>query len=213
MAENQMDRDSLGSLTIPSESSGKLATSMPPALAAKVGDPIGPRELAAEMARLNATFGLPKDRTAEQVRIMANEWHKALQGFGIKSLRYAVDNLIRNSKWWPALSEVYALCKADHDGWKDALLIDREPSYKASDDGWVKPPPVTPPTEAEKAAKRAADVLTARAKYKDFFKSQSLTDRIDEWAPASKSPVVSDALRAAAIKGGYWRGPVNEETA
>lgn len=190
-----------------------MPTSFPPALAAKVGEPIGPRDLAAEMARLNATFGLPKDRTPDQVRVMANEWLKALQGFGIKSLRYAVDNLIRNSKWWPALSEVHALCKADHDGWKDALLIDRQPSYRASDDGWVKPPPLPPLTEAEKVAKRAADVLAAREKYKDFFKSQAVTDRIDEWAPASKSTEVSPALRAAAIKGGYWRGPVDEETA
>lgn len=164
-------------------------------LAEKVGEPITPLVIASEIARLTATFGPIKDRSADQVRIMANEWLKALQGFGIKSLRYAIDNLIRNSKWWPALSEVYALCKADHDGWKDALLIDRQPSYKASDDGWVKPPPAAPLTEAEKIAKRAADVLAAREKYKDFFKSQSLTDRIDEWAPASKSADVSPALR------------------
>lgn len=165
---------------------------MPPALVAKVGEAITVRDLTAEMARLNAAFGLPKDRTADQLRVMANEWFKALQPFGVKSLRYAVDNVIRNSKWWPALSEVYALVKADHDGWKDALLIDRPPSYRASDDGWVKPAPLT---EAEKAAKRAADVLSARAKYKDFFNTQAVTDRIDEWSPASKVMEASDSLR------------------
>lgn len=205
---DQDDRDSLGSLTTLSEYSERSVTICAEMLP-RVGELITPTDLAAQMARLNATFGIPRDRTADQVRVMAAEWFRALQFFGAKSLAYAVDNLIRNSKWWPTLSEVHALCKADHDGWEDALGLRPDPTNITRKRLQGKTFCRDGRTEAEEIAYRAAEVL--RMKREAGFGSQAdplleMQDKRMVKPAAQDDGYVSPQLKAIAQKNGFWRG-------
>jgi hypothetical protein len=124
----------------------------------QAGQPISALQLTDELTRLNAVFGSPKDRTMDQIRVMANEWMKALKPFGRATVHRAVSKLIQESKWWPALAEVLALCLADEEGWRDALGIKDDRRYVAEPDAFAR----DGRTEAEEIAHRAAMVASMR---------------------------------------------------
>ena len=90
-------------------------------LAKALGEPITPKQLTDQMARLNAAFGTPKDRSSEQLRVMANEWFKALRNYGEKTLRDAVSKSLVTCKWWPTLAEIAELCRSIEAEWKDVF--------------------------------------------------------------------------------------------
>jgi len=178
----------------------------------RVGDPITPRFLAAQMARLNANFGNPKDRTADQVRIMASEWFEALGGFGTITVQQAFDKIIRTwvpsfGRTWPSLAEVNALCTDDHQGWLDALQLkpdNRTKPHQRDDEPFCR----EGRTEAEEIAYRAAQLKKIKASlpFTPAF-DYEVTDTIEPAKPAlADDGYVSPALEAIARKRGYWRG-------
>lgn len=95
-----------------------------------MGQKITAALLTEQLTRMNAVFGNPKDRTEGQIRIMANEWHRALGGFGAVTVVRAITRTIETWKfgWMGALAEVVELCKADDVSWRDALGLIEEPS-------------------------------------------------------------------------------------
>lgn len=178
-------RDSLGFLTTPSGYSARSVMNSPTErLRAEVGDRVSARELAKQMARLNAEYGPLKDLTADQVRVKAAEWLHALDSFGWRTLDRAVNQWLRVGKWWPKLSEIYELCKSDDDSWRDALglLEDQRPAYKAESEVFAR----DGRTEAEEIAHRIAQTQKWKA---DAGLSgptiETLGERMDAWAPAS----------------------------
>lgn len=127
----------------------------------------------------------------DQIRVMANEWLKALKGYGVATVHRAVTKMIHESKWWPALAEVVALCRSDEDGWRDALGIKPERRYNAeplvfAQDGR---------TEAEEIAHRVATI--ASMKREAGFNSDAPAEVFarSEKNPASQSVEVSAHIR------------------
>lgn len=175
----------------------------------RVGDPITPRFLTAQMARLNANFGNPKDRTADQVRIMASEWFEALSGFGTITVRQAFDKIIRTwvpsfGRTWPSLAEVHALCAADHEGWHDALQLAKPKAHVRDEEPFCR----EGRTEAEEIAYRVAKLKEIKASlpFTPAFDYEP-TDTIEPAKPAlADDGYVSPALEEIARKRGYWRG-------
>lgn len=135
-----MAKDSLGtvgrSLTTPSESSRSLVTkSVNEKYLEAVGPTITAAQLTEQLTRMNAVFGNPKDRTEGQIRIMANEWLRALGGYGAGTVVRAINQLIETWKfgWMGALAEVVEKCKMDDAGWRDAFGMIEEPNRGLTD--------------------------------------------------------------------------------
>lgn len=198
-----MERDSLGSLSIPLGYLGKLVTSSPAQeFREQVGEQITPKQLTAEMARLNAAFGPPKDRTPEQVRVMTNEWYRALQGFGHKTVKLAIDKVVLTwvpsfGRTWPSIAEVHAICQKEETEWADVKGITgrRYPGLEDWTGRGDAPKPFEIQSPEQIAARKAAAVARMKAAYKGAFEEQSWTDRFEQWTPASQDMTVSDALR------------------
>ena len=141
------------------------------------------RELSVELARLNAVFGVPRDRTADLARVMANEWFNALSLFGAGVVRDAVTKAIASLKFWPTIAEVLRLCEAGNDDLKAILGVERGGYFKADQ--------IPDLTEDEIA--RRGRVLDA-IKVKTGFVSDNGDDKPRVVAPASQSMQVSPAL-------------------
>lgn len=94
-----------------------------------VGPSITAQLLTEQLTRMNAVFGNPKDRTDAQIRIMANEWHRALSHFGAVTVVKAITRTIETWKfgWQGALAEVVEQCRADDTSWRDAFGLKHEP--------------------------------------------------------------------------------------
>jgi len=73
------------------------------------------------MARLTATFGTPKDRTPDQMRMMVAEWFRVLRVYGNRTVTRAFDKTIGTAKWFPTIAEIADHCAKDQDSWKDAI--------------------------------------------------------------------------------------------
>lgn len=168
------------------------------ALAERVGEPPGPEFLAAQLARLNATFGEPKNRSPELARIWAREWLRALSGYGQKTIKAAFDQVILSNKFWPTISEVVGLCKADDVHHRDMVgLVNPTPHLEdytgRGSQGFCR----EGRTEAEEIAYRTAQVEAIKAKH-DW---KPITDNglapPRETAPASQDMTVSESLRSS----------------
>lgn len=99
------------------------------------GEPLTPVHLSEQLLRLAAIFGEPKAKSDELMLVMAKEWHAALKGFGVKTVALAVTKHARESKWWPTLAEIVALCRAEDNSWRDALGLLRPsglPEFKSA---------------------------------------------------------------------------------
>lgn len=128
----------------------------------------------------------------DQIRVMANEWLKALRTFGVQTVHRATTKCIQESKWWPALAEVVALCRSDEDGWRDALGIKDERRHHAEPLAFAQ----DGRTEAEEIAYRAAQVASMKREAGinlDAGNSDTVTPR--EVAAASQSAGVSFQIR------------------
>lgn len=128
----------------------------------------------------------------DQIRVMANEWLKALRAFGVQTVHRATTKCIQESKWWPALAEVVALCRADEDGWRDALGIKDDRRYVAEPEAFAR----AGRTEAEEIAFRAAQVRSM--KQQAGFNSSPEIDgdtAAHEPIAASKSEIVTPQAR------------------
>lgn len=127
----------------------------------------------------------------DQIRVMANEWLKALRAFGAQTVHRATTKCIQESKWWPALAEVVALCRADEDGWRDALGLKDERRYIAEPDTFAR----DGRTEAEEIAHRIATVKAMKAEAGFGTSEEIIGEARAPAAPASQDMRVSDALR------------------
>lgn len=128
----------------------------------------------------------------DQIRVMANEWLKALRAFGVQTVHRATTKCIQESKWWPALAEVVALCRADEDGWRDALGIKDDRRYVAEPEAFAR----DGRTEAEEIAHRVA--MVASMKREAGFNSAPEVDgdtAAHEPIAASKSAIVTPQVR------------------
>lgn len=199
-----MERDSLGtvgqSLTIRSASSGSLVTN---SASEKYREAVGPKITAAilteQLTRMNAVFGNPKDRTEGQIRIMANEWHRALSAFGAATVVKAITRTIETWKfgWQGALAEVVEQCRADDASWRDAFGLIAEPSRGLEDwTGRGERFEQEGRTTVEEIAHRAATVAAMKAEA-GFGKNScdGVSVSHEHAAPASQSIAVSSALR------------------
>lgn len=141
------------------------------------------------MARLTATFGTPKDRTPDQMRMMVAEWFRVLKPYGIHTVTRAFDKVIETAKWFPTIAEIADHCSNDLESWRDAIGIDvHETGQKPFTD---KPRGALGP---EDVAKRVADCL--RWKQEAGF-GQSGPDPLDgktKPKEASQESTVSFAL-------------------
>ena len=155
-----------------------------------------PDFLASQLARCNATFGEPKNRSPELARIWANEWFRALSGYGCKTVCGAFDQAIRSGKFWPTISEVLEFCRADDHHHRDMVgLVNPTPHLEdytgRAAQGFCR----EGRTEAEEIAHRAAQVEAIKAKHG----WKPITDNglipVREPAPASQDMTVSDTLR------------------
>ena len=128
----------------------------------------------------------------DQIRVMANEWLKALRIFGVQTVHRATTKCIQESKWWPALAEVVALCRADEDGWRDALGIKDDRRHVAEPEAFAR----EGRTEAEEIAHRVA--MVASMKRQAGFNSAPEIDgdtAAHEPIAASKSTMVTPQVR------------------
>lgn len=153
------------------------------------GSPLEPKQLTDQMARLTATFGTPKDRTPDQMRMMVAEWFRALRVYGLKTVTRAFDKVIETAKWFPTIAEIADLCSKDLESWRDAIGIGQ---HQMGQQPFRDPP--RGPISAEEIAKRAAQCLHWR---KDFgFGGNASELRIgeDSEVKASQDTTVSSAL-------------------
>lgn len=148
------------------------------------------------MARLTATFGTPKDRTPDQMRMMVAEWYRILKPYGTKTVARAFDKVIETSKWFPTIAEIADHCSKDLESWRDAIGIDvHETGPKPFAD---KP---RGPLSAEEVAKRTADCLRWRQEF--GFKADKDEPRIGEDSnirASQEATVSSQLLRSCAAR-------------
>jgi hypothetical protein len=125
-----------------------------------VGTPLEPKQLTDQMARLTATFGTPKDRTPDQMRMMVAEWFRVLRVYGSKTVTRAFDKSIETSKWFPTIAEIADHCGNDLESWRDAIGIDQ---HQMGQKPFTDQPrgPITP----EEIAKRAAQCTHWRREF------------------------------------------------
>lgn len=215
-----MAEDSLGEPgnlpTIRSASSGSLAMN---SASEKYREAVGPKITAAiltdQLTRMNAVFGNPKDRTEGQIRIMANEWHRALSAFGAVTVVKAITRTIETWKfgWQGALAEVVEQCRADDTSWRDAFGLVQEPSRGLVDwTGRGERFEQEGRTTVEEIAHRAATVAAMKAE-SGFGKNScdGVSVSREDVAPASKSIEVSFQVRNSCAARRARREPVCEE--
>jgi hypothetical protein len=106
------------------------------------------------MARLTATFGTPKDRTPDQMRMMVSEWFRVLRVYGHRTVTRAFDKTIETAKWFPTIAEIADHCAQDEHSWKDALGC----AHQMGQQPFMDPPraPIAP-VEAAKRALQCAN--------------------------------------------------------
>lgn len=152
------------------------------------GKPIEPKQLTDQMARLTATFGTPKDRTPDQMRMMVAEWFRVLRGYGVRSVTRAFDKAIETAKWFPTLAEIADHASRDEESWKDAIGCTHQMGQQPFKD------PPRGPISAEEIAKRAAMCRQWRDEF--GFKGDREELRIGEDGEirASQEPTVSASL-------------------
>lgn len=139
--------------------SGSLASSLTAyeRLRGATGEPITATQLSEQLMRLTVVFGEPKAKSDEQLFAMAKEWHTQLKRFGAKTVEKAVSEHIRESKWWPTIADIFALCRKDDESWRDTygiLHVTGQPAFKSP------PREMLPP---EVLAARAAAVARMKA--------------------------------------------------
>jgi hypothetical protein len=163
-----------------------------------VGENLTPEALADELTRLNAAFGSPRDRSPDMMRVLANEWFKALGGFGRKTVNFAINRIIATNRFWPAIAEVRDICVKEDRDWQDVYGLISHANHLTDYTGTGRlglPVPVKL-TEAEEIAARVASTKRMKDEYKSLFEqAPRWTDRLDEWAPSSKVMEASSALR------------------
>lgn len=196
-------RDSLGtvgqSLITRSASSRNLETkSANERYREAVGQTITAAFLTEQLTRMNAVFGNPKDRTEGQIRIMANEWHRALSHFGAVTVARAITRTIETWKfgWQGALAEVVEQCRNDDASWRDALGMIQEPSRGLVD--WTgrgerfERPGLTTAQEIEK---RAAEIAAMKRDARFNSDASEIAIPREGQKPASQSMTLSPQTR------------------
>jgi hypothetical protein len=155
-----------------------------------VGIPLEPKQLTDQMARLTATFGTPKDRTPDQMRMMVAEWFRVLRVYGLKTVTRSFDKAIETSKWFPTIAEIADHCSKDLESWRDAIGIDQHQfGQKQFTD---KPPgPVSP----EEIARRIEVIAAAKRQFGYDPRDNNPAVQPTEAKPASQEMTVSDELR------------------
>ena len=185
----------------------------------KYREAVGPKITAAiltdQLTRMNAVFGNPKDRTEGQIRIMANEWLRALSAFGAVTVVKAITRTIETWKfgWQGALAEVVEQCRADDTSWRDAFGLVQEPSRGLVDwTGRGERFEQEGRTTVEEIAHRAATVAAMKAE-SGFGKNScdGVSVSREDVAPASKSIEVSFQVRNSCAARRARREPVCEE--
>lgn len=186
--------DSQGMVPTLSGSSQALQTSFE-RLRQATGEPITPAQLSDQLTRLNAVFGDPKGRADEQMFIMAREWFSALKGFGFKTLQLSVTKHIRDGKWWPALSEIVALCRAEDESWRDVyglVHMTGQPTFAAGKE---------PNLSVDELAKRAAAIMKFKADYGFNKPEHDIRIGEDTEVRASQEMTVSaELMRSCAVR-------------
>lgn len=147
------------------------------------------------LGRLAVVYGDTKIADPRQRKLLAVEWTEAFAYFEPDRVHAAIAKVLRGLKFWPTIAEVMDALKSD------------------------TPPPVVPPhraerrefaregrTEAEEVAYRAAQCLALRRQTGFGSSPDPFAPDPVEAKTASKAMWVSDALRAHAVKHGYWRG-------
>jgi hypothetical protein len=152
------------------------------------------------LGELSAVYGQPKDRSPQMAEIMAKQWLVALEHLPLEAIRQAVQKHIRDSKFWPVPAEIVEIAR-------DEAKALRERVQWAKDD--LRPPPslqLTAPADPEPrhppfrpTEEEMGRVSAMCANWRKQF-APTVTDRFDEWAPASQDPNVSDALKAVMAK-------------
>lgn len=140
-------------------------------------------------------FGVPRERTSDQARVMASEWFNALRRFGAMMVRDAVTKAIAQCKFWPTLSEIISLCEIDAANLKTILGIDRGDYFRAG---------VEPPMTPQEIEFRAAVVAAAKDKFgfKPSTGSNYMSELVEhEPVPASQSQTLSvQLLNSCAVR-------------
>jgi hypothetical protein len=150
--------------------------------------PLEPKQLTDQMARLTATFGTPKDRTPDQMRMMVAEWFRVLRVYGSRSVTRAFDKTIETAKWFPTIAEVADHCAKDDESWKDALGCAHQTGQKPFTD------PPRGPISPEEITKRAAQCLKWRKEFGFGSKPDDLRIGEEGQVKVSQDMAVSSAL-------------------
>ena len=127
----------------------------------------------------------------DQLRVMANEWMKALKPFGLKTVHRAVTKLIQESKWWPALAEVLAVCRSDEEGWRDALGIKDDRRYVAEPVAFERDGRTTD----EEIQHRVSEIAEMKRAAGFNSTSEGVMSPREDVKPASEFIGVSDQVR------------------
>ena len=153
-----------------------------------VGTPLEPKQLTDQMARLTATFGTPKDRTPDQMRMMVAEWFRVLRGYGHRTVTRAFDKTIEIAKWFPTIAEIADHCAKDQDSWKDAIGC----VHQMGQQPFTDPPrgPITP----EEIAKRVEQCTYWRREFGFGTSTDDLRIGEESEVKASQDPTVSPML-------------------
>lgn len=195
-----MARDSLGpigkSLTTTRAETSQLSV-IDSALRAKVGKPLTREALANQMARLEAAWGPPKNRTTGQMAAMADEWFHQLNKFGERSVELAVTHVLGANRfeWLGALAEVFAFCNRDHSEWREVVMLQLP-----------KPSPEQPEpfardgrTVAEEIAHRTQQIAEMKKRHGYKLAAEIVADEIAARTAKQEiplAPVASDASPA-----------------
>lgn len=155
-------------------------------------------DIAKILARLNAIYGAPRDRSAEMAEVMVTEWQHAMDFLPLESISAAVEQVIRTLKFWPAPSEIIERAIAHQLDLRDALgqtevLAGERPTLQITRGGADDDIPFKPNDE------QMARISAMVAGFKRNVGADVITDRMDEWAPASEAGA-SDALKALVAK-------------
>ena len=192
MAENQ-ERTNLPTRSASSALSSKKSAAA--SLRKRLSQKPSKADVTKILARLSAVYGPPQGGDG-MAQVMVAEWQHAMDFLPVEALNAAVEQAIRTLKFWPKPSELIEAAIAHQLELREALsqtemMAGERPALQITRGyGDDIEPPFAPTTDE---LKRVSEIVKS-------FKTkpeETITDRMDQWAPASQALTVGAALRSS----------------